>query len=249
MLVLCGEITQASLRSGRNGEVSLSSTFPRAGTTDANAAFRASVDMNGFRRRRVARLVDHLRATCGGKDVIRILDVGGVRGFWEGARALWQGLPLDITIVNIGAQPVDDGPFHIRPGDACALDWPDASFDLVHSNSVIEHVGSWRDMERMAREVSRVAPHLFVQTPDFWFPLEPHYRTPFFHWYPPAIRARLLMRRKRGFRAKADTLAAAMRDVETVSLLTERQMQALFPDARIEHERVLGLSKSLIAVR
>lgn len=221
----------------------------RAGTTDANATLRASIDVNRFRRGRVKRLVAHIETHLAGRPTIRILDAGGVRSFWEGVRDLWSHLPIEITVVNLGAEAIDAAPIFVRPGNACALDFPDNSFDLVYSNSVIEHVGHWPEMQAMAREVSRVAPHLFIQTPDFWFPIEPHYRTLFFQWYPASVRAKMLARSRRGFRGPAGSIDAAMKDIETVNLLTATQMQALFPDARIEHERVFGFSKSLIAVR
>ncbi|MDX3910523.1 MAG: class I SAM-dependent methyltransferase [Sphingobium sp.] len=195
-------------------------------------------------------LLDVLNRIAPGKDTIRLLDIGGTRAYWEGVRDLWQHLPLDITIVNIGAEARDDPPYQLRGGDACNLfDHADGSFDVVHSNSVIEHVGHWAEITAMAKEIQRLAPHYFVQTPNYGFPLEPHYRTLFFHWLPESMRASILTKRKLGFRGPEASFDDAMLNVQTVNLLTARQMAALFPDARIAREKVAGLSKSLIAIR
>ncbi len=125
----------------------------------------------------------------------------------------------------------------------------DNSFDIVHSNSVIEHVGNWDRMCRMAGHVRRLAPVYFLQTPSFWFPYEPHFRFPGFHWLPEQARAHLLMRFNLGFGGKRATYDAAMRGVQSAYLLSERQMRVLFPDAEIMKERAFGLTKSFMAVR
>lgn len=207
------------------------------------------VDGNRFRQRRFASFLDLAdRATAGGS--LRILDIGGTRSYWEALRPLWQGRDWTITIVNLDSETLDDGPYRIRPGNACAMpEYGDNDFDVVHSNSVIEHVGTWAAMAAMAGEVRRIAPHYYVQTPNLWFPVEPHYRSLFFALYPQASRARMLMRRRRGFRGPYADFALAMADVETVNLIDATGMATLFPDGRLLRERFFGLTKSLIMIR
>ncbi len=208
------------------------------------------VDGNRFRQARFARflaLAD--RASVPGKP-LRILDIGGTQSYWEALADLWAGRDFDITIVNLDTPASDNGPYHIRPGNACAMTGhADNSFDLVHSNSVIEHVGQWPQMAAMAGEVRRLAPHYYLQTPNLWFPVEPHYRTLFFAHYPEARRARMLMTKRRGFRGPYADFGAAMADVQTVNLLDARGLATLFPDGKLVRERFFGLTKSLTVVR
>ena len=155
-----------------------------------------------------------------------------------------------VTLLNLSTFPVEDARFASMAGDARDLAWyADMSFDLVNSNSVIEHVGSWRDMEAMANEVRRLAPSYFVQTPYFWFPVEPHNSTLFFHWMPEFTRVSLLMRRSRGRWGKAPDVDTAMRQIQSAALLDFRMLATLFPDATIHRERIFGLTKSLVAIR
>lgn len=209
------------------------------------------VDGNRFRRARLAyfltlvRSIERRPATP-----LRVLDIGGTQSYWESLADLWQPDGLDITIVNLDSNSSDDGVYHLRPGNACDLaGYADNSFDVVHSNSVIEHVGHWPEMKAMAGEVRRLAPRYYLQTPNFWFPVEPHFRTLFWAQYPESWRAAMLMRKRRGFRGPARSLDEAMLSIQDVNLLTARQLQALFPDATIRRERFFGFTKSLIACR
>lgn len=222
----------------------------RPGVTDAVAGGDEKVNENRFRKKRFRLFRRLLTDNFAGRDVIRVADIGGAQRYWQALRPLWQDLPLEITIINIGAEEFDDPPYHVRDGDACDLSgYADNSFDVVHSNSVIEHVGHWPEMSAMAKEISRLAPHYYVQTPNFGFPFEPHFRSLFFHWYPEAMRAHMVMKRRRGFIEREETMEGAMLQVQAVNLLDARQMAALFPDGRIRRERFLGFAKSLIAIR
>ncbi len=203
-----------------------------------------------FRRRRFESFLPLVDAVIARNGHCRILDVGGEARYWSGMADLLGNRAVQVTMVNPARSAMEDTRFGYEMGDARDLSrWPDMSFDIVHSNSVIEHVGTWPDMEEMAREVRRLAPCYFVQTPYFWFPLEPHSSTLFFHWLPEPVRLRLVLRKKRGHWSKAQDVETGMALVRSAFLLDRRMMGALFPDANIQCERVGGVIKSLVAVR
>jgi len=193
------------------------------------------------------RLVDGVLAQ---KPVCRVLDVGGEAIYWRALEGVWSGRNLNITLLNTGIQNDVESRFAHVCGDARDMkQFADNSFDVVHSNSVIEHVGMWSDMKRMALEVRRLAPLYFVQTPNYWFPLEPHFRLLFIHWLPRPCRRRIVMWRACGFYPRAGNVDEANTVVCDASLLDEPSMRSLFPDARIIRERVGPLTKSFIAAR
>jgi 2-polyprenyl-3-methyl-5-hydroxy-6-metoxy-1,4-benzoquinol methylase len=134
-------------------------------------------------------------------------------------------------------------------GDARDLaGYADRDFDVVFSNSVLEHVGNREDQERAASEMRRVGNRYFVQTPSFWFPIEPHFLVPGFQYLPARVRALLHDRFELGWMPRAPDLHTARRDVESIRLVGARRLAELFPDARIVRERLFGWVKSLIAV-
>jgi SAM-dependent methyltransferase len=76
-------------------------------------------------------------------------------------------------------------------GDGCALPFADGSFDVVHSNAVIEHVGGRDRQEAFVREALRVGSRVFLTTPNRWFPVEVHTRFPLVHWLPHDLAGRV----------------------------------------------------------
>ncbi len=203
-----------------------------------------------FRRARARQVEDLIERTHAELGRVRIIDLGGEPDYWTRLfdRAALERRNVQVTLVNPQPFESDDPMFDARTGDACALAYADNAFDLVHSNSVVEHVGDWPRMEAFAREVRRLAPRYYVQTPYFWFPYEPHYASLFFHWRSEQARARALLRRRHGFSPKCADMGQAMREVQEARLLDKAQFQYLFPDARHLDEKVAGLTKSLIAI-
>jgi len=208
-----------------------------------------------FRERRLRNhLLPILQAIHSATGSVRIIDIGGAAPYWNFLAAELETLNCSIVLFNrvaeqISAEETDNPRFSVLIGDARCVNLPSMSFDLVHSNSVIEHVGSWVDMRAMAGEVRRLAPSYFVQTPNFWFPYEPHYYQPFFHWLPEQVRARWMCAVKFNDWPKAPSLLEACEWIQKAKLLSFGQMQALFPDATIKRERFCGLTKSLMAIR
>jgi hypothetical protein len=126
-------------------------------------------------------------------------------------------------------------------------EFADRSFDVVFSNSVIEHVGGLENQERMAAEVIRIGRRYFIQTPNFGFPIEPHFLFPGFQWLPETSRIWLVRHFALGWVERAVDDRAARQLVRDNCLMTERQFRSLFPGAKIYKERFLGLTKSFIA--
>jgi hypothetical protein len=196
-----------------------------------------------FRRKRIRTFLNTLQPRPDDK----ILDVGGYPFNWV-------GVPLDaeITTLNLEVSPGSDKiDLRCKPvaGDATNLQYANGSFDIVFSNSVIEHVGSWERQQRFAKEARRVGRKLWIQTPARTFPIEPHYLTPFIHWLPRTIQRRLIrnftvfgwLRRPNPEQVKAS--------LDEIRLLSKRELRSLFPDCTIMVERWLGLPKSYVAVR
>lgn len=204
-----------------------------------------------FRRRRFAMIEPIIRRISAEKGSCSIIDVGGREEYWTPALQTLEDCNAHVTVVNLEqTQPRPGNRFDFAFGDACNLNaYADDQFDLAHSNSLIEHVGRWGDMKRCANEIRRVATNYYVQTPYFWFPLEPHFRAPFFHWLPEQWRARLVMNFKIGYFNRASSLDQAMQNVQSAYLLDKAQMRELFPDADVQFERVAGIPKSLVATR
>jgi len=178
---------------------------------------------------------------------LRILDVGGTQTFWESVG--FQHEPdVRVLILNREAAPVCGEEFASVAGDARDLSqFADDEFDLVFSNSVIEHVGGIEEQRRMAREVMRVGRRFTVQTPNRYFPIEPHFAFPFFQFLPISWRVGLLRRTRLGFVAHTPDASAARERVESIRLLSGAELAALFPGATIHRERLCGLTKSFTA--
>jgi hypothetical protein len=122
----------------------------------------------------------------------------------------------------------------------------DDSFDIAFSNSVIEHLFTFDQQAVMARELQRLAPAFWLQTPNYWFPMEPHFHVVGWQWMPIGVRKTVIRRRQCGWRGPCRDDEAADAAVREVRLMTRGQLRRLFPNAVIIPERFGGLVKSWI---
>lgn len=192
------------------------------------------------------RRVEFLRSLiCSLPTPIKILDVGGRPDFWQHSGFLDEDRDIEITFLNIEA--VDHPDFTCLIGDARDLSrFKDNEFDIVFSNSVIEHVGNYQQQRRMADEIKRVGKRYFVQTPNLYFPIEPHFLFPFFQFLPVDLKVWLFTHFDMGWYPKISDEGEA-RDLATnTQLLSKKKFIDLFPQANIYEEKVVGLTKSFI---
>ena len=137
-----------------------------------------------FRTRRMQRFLEVFEVNS----QTRILDVGGD--------------PFNWTLVQRQESPqVIYANLYARRGyknwiiaDGCALPFKDRAFDIVYSNSVIEHLGNLENQKQFAFECQRVGVRYYLQTPNSRFFIKPHLMTPFIHWLPRRWQRRLLRR-------------------------------------------------------
>lgn len=178
---------------------------------------------------------------------VEILDVGGTQRFWEVAGLIDES-QVHITVLNTEQPILTSRNLAGVAGDARDLKmFHDKRFDVVFSNSVIEHVGSLEDQRKMAREIMRVGKQFLVQTPNRYFWLEPHFLVPFFQFLPLRLKAFLVRRCSLGWMKRRSDDRQAKEVANSIRLMTHRELETIFPEAVIHKEKVLGLTKSFTA--
>ena len=186
---------------------------------------------------------------------INICDIGGTYRYWlifpfdE-----FQNINFIITLINL-EKIVSSEESKFRQllnysnvklnseiGNGCDMSHKSDNFyHLSHSNSVIEHVGNWREIKKFASETKRVGKYHFIQTPNYWFPIEPHYFLPFVHYFPRPIHTKLLMLFKK------KNFDEATSKFEDNRMLSKSEFRFAYPDSTFITERFYGLGKSYIA--
>lgn len=178
---------------------------------------------------------------------LKIIDLGGSDYHWRNSD-FKNNKDYHITIVNTETQNLQD----FRNVSFIKLDikdlkfFDDREFDIVYSNSVLEHINNSEDQKKLAEEIKRIGRHYFIQTPNYYFPMEPHFLFPFFHFFPESIKIKLIMNYSPGWfekqvdKNKASELAASIR------LLKKNELEKLFPEGKIYSEKYLLMNKSFI---
>jgi hypothetical protein len=193
-----------------------------------------------------ARRGDVLLRTFTDLPSMSVIDLGGRVETWLRSPVR----PASIDIVNL-EKPPGEAPDWIRvvQGNACALPTKvtKRKYDLVFSNSVIEHLGGHELRLRFADNVHQLSLRHWIQTPYRYFPIEPHWIFPGFQFFPLNIRAAIA---RRWFLVpRQPSREECLREVMEIELQSKTAMRAYFPNSALVLERTLGLVKSLIAVK
>lgn len=193
----------------------------------------------------------------------KILDLGSENG--ANINSVLQGLkikPANVFIADINAAMVDEGSrlFGFTPvviQESGSLLYPDNYFDIVYCSSVIEHVTipkkdvwslnsgrkfkeySFDRQKKFANEIRRLGRQYFVQTPYKYFPVESHTWLPFLSWLPRRLLIPILRFTNKVWVKKTSP---------DWNLLTNVEMVSLFSEAQIVEEKMLGFTKSLMAI-
>ena len=191
----------------------------------------------GFRRKRFA-FFKSLIASL--PRPLHVLDVGGTQVFWETMGFIQD----DIHFTILNTEPIEATFPNVTNivGDARDMrELKDKQFEVVFSNAVIEHVGNFQQQRQMAEEVQRVGKRYIVQTPNRYFPIEPHVLIPFFQFFPLKLKVFTATHSPNwGWKA------SHIEELSTIRLMSEKELRSVFPGAHIFKEDFLGLTKSFI---
>ena len=197
---------------------------------------------NNFRQKRMALFKKQLEKL---KKPVKILDVGGYEEFWINAGMA--NVPgIHITILNLEAGETTYNNFEIVKGDGTNLSaYENNSFDIGFSNSVIEHLYNRGQQKKMAEEIIRVGRYHYVQTPNKYFVIEPHYLLPYFQFIPKKLRFFILTKTKFS-RFKKWSKKEAQQYLDEIILLSKKDMKELFPSSKLTKEKFMGMTKSFV---
>ena len=190
-------------------------------------------------RARQAKMNDFMRL-CQPGPASSVLDVGVLgEESYEAANLFVKEYPFpgSLTALTIEdsrtlSSKYPDVRFVTYNGDV--FPFADNTFDVCHSNAVVEHVGGWERQRLFVSEMVRVARSGFFTTPNRWFPLELHTKMPFLHYLP----RRVYLKSCRVFGDETT--------VSGIHLLDYRQLTSLIKGAspsycEILKNRVLGV--------
>jgi len=177
-----------------------------------------------------------------------ILDIGGTQSYWKQYSDLLDNQKS--ILFNLTRENCDLPNFDSVVGDATNLEqFGDNQFEFVFSNSVIEHLFTCENQILMANEIRRVVKGYFVQTPNKYFPLEPHFLFPFYQFFPNSIKLFLLRNFNLGHISKISNKEIAQMQIDEIRLLSKKDLRELFPDAEIYKEKFLFFTKSIVAYK
>ena len=167
-------------------------------------------------------------------DASTILDVGVADKEWSAhVNFLEKKYPLKTKITALSVQELKE--FQKRYPEIKTVTYEggvfpftDKQFTAVHSNAVVEHVGSRGKQVEFVRELARCGERFFFSTPAKEFFIEMHTNMMFLHWLPKSVFDRIL----RG-------TGKAWATGDYMNLLTRKSLVKLMASAEVDDYRII----------
>lgn len=177
---------------------------------------------------------------------LNILDLGGTESYWVNM-SYHLNADVKIKLVNLEKYNTSHPNIISEIGDATNLrEYGDNEYDIVFSNSVIEHLYNFEAQKKMSEEAQRVGKMHFIQTPNKHFFIEAHYILPFFQYLPKKLQYPILTKTPLSRGRRWDKIFARQY-VDEIRLLSLDEMTSLFPKSKIYKEKFMGMTKSITA--
>jgi len=177
---------------------------------------------------------------------LRLLEIGTGSGGIAHYFATHPELRCEVTAVDVvDSRLVRDG-YIYRQVEGVELPFPEANFDAVVTNHVIEHVGDSDAQHRHLEEVHRVMKPDgigYLAVPNRWMLTEPHFQLKFLSWWPHPLRTPYLRLMRKGTYYDCEPLQ--MRQLEHMLAAAGFGYRNICIEAwrttlEIEHPRSLG---------
>ena len=184
------------------------------------------------------------------KKPLKILDLGGSDYYWKHLD-MTGNRDFEILILNNEIQDTDSfSNISFMKKDVRDLGFiKDKEYDLVYSNSLIEHLKSFDEQKKLANEIDRIGKRYFIQTPNYYFPVEPHFLFPFFQFLSVEMKTKWISKHDLGWYKKEPDPFKAKELAESVHLLSEKELKKIFRGCEIYKEKYFLLTKSFIVYR
>ncbi|MEO6695109.1 MAG: class I SAM-dependent methyltransferase [Ignavibacteria bacterium] len=178
---------------------------------------------------------------------LKILDLGGSDYYWKNIGCLNDD-NYKITILNIHPQELNGlNNTSFIEKDARDLSFiKDNEYDIIYSNSMIEHLNNFEEQKLLAKEIQRIGKKYFIQTPNYYFPVEPHFLFPFFQYLPVKIKSKLISKYDLGWYKMQADKKEAYKIASSIRLLKKNELLEIFPGCKIYCEKYFSLDKSFI---
>ena len=178
---------------------------------------------------------------------LKIIDLGGSDYYWKQLN-MTDNRDFEILILNNENQNTDSfSNIKFMKKDVRNLDFiKDKEYDLVYSNSLIEHLNSFEDQKKLANEIKRIGKRYFIQTPNYYFPVEPHFLFPFFQFLSVEMKTKLISKYDMGWYKKQTDFVKAKELAQSIRLLKENELKDIFGGCKIYKEKYYFLTKSFI---